>query len=241
MHHQLVVSTLTSEIVGHACGVVGGRIGRGGATQIIWGDFSRLPAHLTGADHPLWIAKYDDPLLWRLIERSREPQDASTVLPLNEFWAAGRRYFCSSVTQDRRALTVKAQPEQSDSSGNLAPGFWDDSDHEANQDSNQPVAWHLSKEDRVYIIVFASQHQLRFTYGSLSKGFGRAGMVLEEMRPLRTLLSARAETGDNYLFRTPLPHMSNLTAEQLQAFKTIANVDSSFSSNRRQGPGSPTS
>ena len=91
LHHQLVVSTLTSEIVGHACGIVGGRIGRGGATQIIWGDFSRLPAHLTGADHPLWIAKYDDPLLWRLIERSQEPQDASTVLPLNEFWAAGRR------------------------------------------------------------------------------------------------------------------------------------------------------
>ena len=52
-------------------------------------------------------------------------------------------------------------------------------------------------------------------------------MVMEEMRPLRSLLSARAETGDNYLFRTPLPHMSNLTAEQLQAFKTIANVDSS--------------
>ena len=136
---------------------------------------------------------------------------------------------------------MKAQPDQSDSSGNLAPGFWDDSDHEANQDSNQPVASHLNKEDRVYIIVFASQHQLRFTYGSLSKGFGRADMVLEGMRPLRTLLSARVEAGDKYLFRTPLPHMSNLTAEQLQAFKTIASVDSSVSFSHRQGQGSLSS
>ena len=150
-----MVSTLTSEIVGHACGIVGGRIGRGGTAQIIWGDFRRLLAYLTGADHPLCIAEYEDPLLWRLIERSQEPQEALIVLPRNEFRAAGRRYFCSSVTQDRRALTVKAQPEQSDSSGNLAPGFWDDSENEANQDSNQPVASHLNKEDRVYINVFA--------------------------------------------------------------------------------------
>ena len=69
----------------------------------------------------------------------------------------------SALSQDRGALTVNCQGGESGLVREAGPVMWADTECE---EGREVVATeHLSKGDKVYIIVLCGLHQLRYTYG----------------------------------------------------------------------------
>ena len=138
-----------------------------------------------------------------LMRRANSAQSSSRQLPLSAFWGAGRRYCMASLSQDRAGMIVYCQPEELREPGDLAWTLWEDT--EPGESRGQAVQQHLQKEEKVYILVFSPQHQLRNTYACLSRGLALSEMDINRMPALSSLLGGDGMDLDNFFFRsTPL-------------------------------------
>ena len=167
LHNNMVYALLTDPLTAHMVGVVGSEKRN---VINIWGDFSAISG-IRHANHPVWIANTNDPILkdmWHSIRR-KSAYSSSDLVPMTQFWAAGERYCLASATWDCRALRVlqkKSFASSSQMGGN--PPSTDVRLREKGQ-------CRFGKGDTVYIIVLPSIHQTEFTYGCLKKGMAPAG------------------------------------------------------------------